>query len=313
MLRKASKTIWPLVGLAAAALSVWLLWRELNGISLSSIADKIAATPPHRWLLAIMATLVAYAALASYDRIALMHLRRIVPWRFVALSSFTTYALSHNIGASVFSGAVVRYRAYRTQGLTPAEIGVLVALCSFTFTLSSIVLMGLLLLIRPSVVDLFFDLPVWTGLAIGIGLLAFVALYAGGSLLGLKPLKLGSFHLYYPRLRVVGLQLLVGPIEIMAAAAIIYFILPAEGNPGYFLVLAAFIASFTVALVSHAPGGIGVLEFSFVTMLGHMDPADVLMALIVFRLLYLLIPLALAIIVVIAFEQRQWRLRASTQ
>ncbi len=64
------------------------------------------------------ASLVAYAALAGYDRIALLHLRRKISWLFIALCSFTTYALSHNIGASVLSGAVVRYRAYSSQGMS---------------------------------------------------------------------------------------------------------------------------------------------------------------------------------------------------
>ena len=68
-------------------------------------------------------------------------------WRFVGLASFTTYAIAHNIGASVLSGAVIRYRAYSTKGLSVGEIGVLVAFCSFTFALGVATLGGLLLLV----------------------------------------------------------------------------------------------------------------------------------------------------------------------
>ena len=52
------------------------------------------------------------------DHIALTHIGKPLPWWYVTLCSFTTYALSHNIGASVFSGAMVRYRAYTAS--TPA-------------------------------------------------------------------------------------------------------------------------------------------------------------------------------------------------
>ena len=106
------------MGLAAVALSIWLLYHELRGISFAELKGSFAAIGSRDWLLAGLSTLLAYAALAGYDHIALLHLRRHVGWLFVTLASFTTYALSHNIGASVFSGAVVRYRAYSSRGLT---------------------------------------------------------------------------------------------------------------------------------------------------------------------------------------------------
>ena len=84
------------------------------------------------------------------DRIALMHLGvKNISWFFVSVCSFTTYALSHNIGASVFSGAVVRYRAYTAKGLSAAQVAVLVALCSFTFGLGTILLGGFVLTVLP--------------------------------------------------------------------------------------------------------------------------------------------------------------------
>src|SRR5690606_37414217 len=90
------------------------------------------------------------------------------------------------------------------------------------------------------------------------------------------------------------------------AAAIVYFCLPTEGNPGYIVVLGIFLASFGAAIFSHAPGGIGVLEFLFVAALqSTIPPADILAALIVFRLFYLVIPLAISAVVVLIFERQQ--------
>src|SRR5918994_5447591 len=142
--------IWPLIGLLAVIVSGWLLYRELRGMSLDDVWDSLTAVPAHRYAFAALSTLVAYAALAWYDRIALLHLGvRHISWLFVSITSFTTYALSHNIGASVFSGALVRYRAYSTKGLSAPQIAVLVALCSFTFGLGTVLLGGLVLTVNP--------------------------------------------------------------------------------------------------------------------------------------------------------------------
>lgn len=302
--------LWPVVGLCAVAFSIWLLYHELRGISLEDVGEGLQAIPLHGWLLAAVSAMVAYAALAGYDHIALLHLGRKVPFSFITLCSFTTYALSHNIGASVVSGAVIRYRAYATKGLSGQEVGVLVALCSFTFVLGVALLGAILLLFEPEVLEGFVDvLPISASRTSGIVMLALIGLYVFGSWLGLRPLRIGGFQLYYPKLPIVARQMIIGPIELMAAAAIIYFTLPATGNPGYFIVLGVFVIAFSVALLSHAPGGLGVLEIVFLAGLPDMDRAAVLSALLAFRLFYLIIPLILALGVVLVFERSQFSQR----
>ena len=136
-------------------------------------------------------------------------------------------------------------------------------------------------------------------------MLVAVGLYILGSLLHLRPLTLLGFHVYYPRPQVVVWQLALAPVELMGAAGIIYFSLPVDGNPGFLVVLGVFLVSFTVALISHAPGGLGVLEYVFLVAFEDLNKADVLAALIVFRVFYLLVPLALALVVVPLFERAQ--------
>jgi uncharacterized membrane protein YbhN (UPF0104 family) len=298
---------WSFVGIGAVVLSCWLLYKQVHDISLEEIADSLRAINFHNWLLAALATTGAYIALAWYDRIALSHINRKVSWWFIALCSFTTYALAHNIGASVFSGALVRYRAYRSKELNPHEIGILIVFCSFTFALGVIFAGGIVLVIKPELVQRIAHISPWLGFGIGVLLLTSVALYVLGSWRQFKPWTRGKLHVEYPRLRIVRRQLLAGPLELACAAAIIYFALPEAGNPGYLTILGIFLASFTLALLSHAPGGLGVLEVTFLAALPEMATADVLAALIVFRCLYLLLPFALALLVVVCFEYQQWR------
>lgn len=295
--------VWPAIGIAAVVVSSWLLYREVRGLSLADIWSSFQAISMWQWAGSVASAGVAYVMLAYYDRLALRHLNRQVSFPFVAATSFATYALSHNIGASVFSGAVVRYRAYSSRGLSAREIALLIAFCSFTFGLGVLIVTALSLLIQPGIMRRYFDVPNVVPLVIAIGILVVVGLYVAGSLRGLRSRTIWKFDLQYPRKPVVWRQMIAAPLEIVAAAGIIYFALPPETNPGFVVVLAIFVVSFTLALVSHAPGGLGVLEVAFLTGLSDLPETDVLAALLVFRILYLLVPFAIAILMVILFEQ----------
>jgi hypothetical protein len=302
-MKRAMEFVWPAIGLAAVAFSFWLLWKELRGISLADVAASFDAIPASHWFCAVLSTLVAYGALAWYDRIGLAHLGRRLSWGFISLTSFTTYALSHNIGASVFSGAVVRYRAYSTKGLGMAEVGLLVAFCSFTFFLGTVLLGGLVLTFEPGIIERWVAAPDWLARLFGLIMLFGVAAYMAGSLLHFRPLKVGQFELVYPRPPIAARQFFAAPLELLGAAGIIYFALPAAENPGFFVVLGIFVASFSIALLSHAPGGLGVLELAFVKAMPDTPHADLVAALLAFRLLYLILPLVFALVVVVLFER----------
>lgn len=312
--------IWPVIGLGAVVVSGWLLYHQVRGLSLAEIGSSLSAIPPHRYALAALSTLVAYAALAWYDRIALIHLGVThISWLFVSLCSFTTYALSHNIGASVFSGALVRYRAYTSKGLSAPQVAVLVALCSFTFGLGTVLLGGLVLVIDPTLLARLEGLlpaaltnPV-TARVVGLAMLGFVAVYVLGSLMHFRPVKIRSFVVNYPRPEVMFRQLVAAPLELLGAAGIIYFCLPAHLEPNFIVVLAVFLASFSAGLASHAPGALGVFEIIFLTAMPDIPKPDLLAALLIFRLFYLLLPFAMAIVVVLLFERSRlsnaWRER----
>jgi uncharacterized membrane protein YbhN (UPF0104 family) len=311
-MKRVHDVAWPVIGLGAVAVSSWLLFRDSRGLSLASLKSALSSISAARWLFAIGSTWLAYAALAWYDQIALTHLRHRIRWRFVAVASFTAYALAHNIGASVLSGAVVRYRAYSEKGLGVGEIGVLVAFCSFTFGLGAATVAGFSLLFQPELIQRFAGAPLWLGRAAAIALVATPSLYAVGALLRLPPIKIGPYQLVYPRPPVAARQLLAGPLELIGASGIIYFALPMAANPGFATVLGVFVISFSIALISHAPGGLGVLEFTFVEAMPDVPQASVVAALLVFRLLYLILPLMFALVVVLNYEQKRLRGPAAT-
>ena len=97
-----SDWIWGIVGLAALCVAMWLLYRELHGLSLADVEASLTAVGPVGFAWVAGSTLIAYVALAFYDRIALAHMGFKLKWPFVAMVSFVTYALAHNIGATIF-------------------------------------------------------------------------------------------------------------------------------------------------------------------------------------------------------------------
>jgi uncharacterized membrane protein YbhN (UPF0104 family) len=326
---------WPLLGLVAVVWSVHLLyskllaeaaadpgvralldaggiWSDLQVIA-GVIGRKLALIPGRSYVLAICSTIGAYVALAWYDRIALIHLgrQRGISFSYVALCSFVTYALSHNIGASVFSGGMVRLRAYTAKGLTAGEVAVLVALCSFTFAFGTILLLGLVLVFEPQILAPLSSLSRHFAIApdaarlFGGLLIALCFVYTLGAWLKLKPLQIGSFRLVYPRMPIVLRQYVAAPLELMGAAGIIYFALPSEGNPGPHVVLGAFLLSFSAGLLSQVPGGVGVMEAVFLAVMPGVPATALFAALLIWRLLYLLLPLALSIPVIVLFERSQ--------
>ncbi|MFN3891524.1 MAG: YbhN family protein [Beijerinckiaceae bacterium] len=334
-MKRLKNLFWPAVGLFAVVWAVRLLyfklqaevatdpaikklledggvWSDLKVIA-SVIGDRLAGIPPSGYLLALLSTLVAYWALAWYDRIALIHLNRQrgISWLYIATCSFVTYALSHNIGVSVLSGGMVRLRAYTAKGLSTAEVAVLVALCSFTFAYGTIMLIGFVLLIEPEIltpmVDAFGWREIGRGAAMGVGatLLALCALYVLGSWRHFPPLKIGGFELVYPRMPIVARQLVAAPMELIGAAGIIYFALPPDSNVTFLVVAGAFLLSFSAGLLSQVPGGVGVMEAVFLAILPDVAPTAVVAALLVWRLFYLIMPLVISLPIVLLFERSQ--------
>ena len=184
-------------------------------------------------------------------------------WLFISPCSFTTYALSHNIGGSVISGAVIRYRAYGSKGLTAAEVGVLVAICWFTFVpRDGLSRQPAPLPARPRHPPLRRRCRRWASRSAwaSSGSL-FVALYVFGSWLHLKPLNLGrSICIIRASASCCG-SCTVGPAGAPGGRLDHLFRAAGSSNPGYLVVLGVFIISFSVAQLSHAPGGLGVFEF----------------------------------------------------
>jgi len=313
---KWKKFIWPVIGLLAIVGSFWFLAHdpEIRSLTWEGLREAFREINLHHWLLIILCTLGCYINLAFYDVIALQHLRKKVGFPFVVGCALTTYSLAHTIGASAFSGAVIRYRAYTTKGLSGPEVGVLVTFCSLTFSLAVMIVLGFAFLLTPGLGDrvsahISPHVVQWVALVT----LAIVVAYLASSALGLPDLKIRNFRISYPRFSIALKQVTIAPVELLFAAGILYFALPEANNPGYMVVMGVFVVGFSLALLSHAPGGIGVFEAVVIAGLPEF-PVDVkIAALLVFRLFYLMLPLVVGLVLVAMFESSQLKAKRKAE
>jgi len=299
---------------AAAALVLFggaleVLRRELHAITWPALVGDVIDTPLPQLAWALVLTALNYAVLACYDLVAFANVGRKLKTARVALASSLAYAVANSVGFAVLSGASVRYRLYARWGVTGEELARVVLTNSVTFWLGLLVLGGTSLLLGP--------LPAAHGVpgyrymaAAGALMILLAAAYLAAVVAGRGPLRLARFELPLPSPRLAGLQLAISVLDWTLVAAVLYVLLP-PGGPSFAALLAAFLAAQVLALVSHVPGGVGVFEGLMLVLLGpYVSPGRLLPALLVYRFIYYLLPLALALAALVADEL--WRHRART-
>ena len=92
----------------------------------------------------------SYLLLTLYDVLALRHVGRTLPYRRVALASFTGYAFSHTLGFGSLIGPSIRYRVYTPMGLTAGEVAETSAFVIVTFMTGLVAVFPLVALLDPS-------------------------------------------------------------------------------------------------------------------------------------------------------------------
>jgi phosphatidylglycerol lysyltransferase len=294
MIGHSARRIVPLVIIAVFIAALWLLHRSLDDSRLHEVLGYIRALSPGHIVAALLFTIAGYVALTGYDVLALRYVRRPLPYRETALTSFISYAFTHNLGFGALTGGSVRYRLYSLAGLNGLEITAVIAFCGLTFALGSMVIAGVVLTAAPArLAGLEGLAPPLVRLA-GLLLLALVAAWLIGNGIRRRPVTIGRWSLTPPSAGLTTQQILLSCLEHMLTAAALYQLLPAGSGLSYPALLGIYVLAIVASVVSHVPGGLGVFETVIVMFLPGVPPAQVLGGLLAFRLVYYLLPLAAA-------------------
>ncbi|MEA3034361.1 MAG: phosphatidylglycerol lysyltransferase [Sphingomonadales bacterium] len=288
------------VAATLAALALIALRGLLREVGLADIADAFAALQPWQIGAALSLTALSYATLTFYDVIALRMIGRRLPWRTTAFAAFTGYALSHNLGLSLVTGGSARLRIYGKAGLGAADVARIIAIAGATLWGGLFAVAAFAVLVDPGALPLALD-PGWARAgAAGVLASAALAVYAGGG----RTLCLFGWSVPLPTAAQAAAQAGIGFVDLLTASAALFVLVPHASLHAYAPFALAYVLACAAGLVSHVPGGLGVFEAVLAATLPG-PKAELLAALIAYRVIYYIAPLGCAALLLAALEARR--------
>ena len=285
-----------LLSIIIIAIAVVVLVRMLRGIDSNDVYAAVRATDPRHIAAAALFVAGGYFTLTFYDWFALRTIgRKEIPYRIAALSGFTSYSIGHNVGATVFTGGAVRYRIYSAHGLDAVEVAKICFLAGLTFWLGNVTVLGLGVSIDPVAASAIDQLPAFPNRCIGFALLFILACYVGWIFAAPREIGRGEWTVKLPSGPNTLLQIAIGIVDLACCSLAMYMLLPGEPNIGFITVAVIFVSATLLGFASHAPGGLGVFDAAMLVALWQFDKEQVLAGLLLFRVLYYLVPFALAL------------------
>jgi uncharacterized membrane protein YbhN (UPF0104 family) len=293
---------WKRLGIAASlfiiAFAITTLVRTLKGVDTGVILTALTEIPTGRIALAALCVVCAFCTLTFYDFFALRTIgKKHVPYRIAALSSFASYSIGHNIGATVFTGGAIRFRIYSDYALNAIDVAKICFLSGLTFWLGNLVVLGIGLVYYPSAASAMDLLPEAMNRLIGIGCLSGIAMYFGWLMLGENRRELGQngWKVVLPSARLTLVQVLIGVVDLTFCATAMYLLIPDQPHIAFLSLAVVFILATLLGFASHAPGSIGVFDAAMLVALPQLGREQLLATLLVFRVLYFVIPFTIAI------------------
>jgi uncharacterized membrane protein YbhN (UPF0104 family) len=295
-----------MVGVAAslviAGLAIWVLYRTFQRIEPADVLRKMAETPRAKLLLAAACAAGSYFTIALYEGIAVRYVKRWLGVVRPAVTALIAFPIGHALGQMLLSASAMRFRMYTPLGFSAVEVGATVLMCALPYGLAFGLLVDLALVLSAERLALVFGVPAGWLLALGILGLAKDLGYAVLVVRRKAPIRLGGWAVHLPTPRMTLLQVCVGIIDIGLVSSILYLLLPDSIGLGFMPFVAIYLAAILAGSLSHVPAGFGVLESVLILLLPQVPPAELLAAVLLYRVIYEVIPLLVALCLWGAYE-----------
>ncbi|MDX3924338.1 MAG: bifunctional lysylphosphatidylglycerol flippase/synthetase MprF [Shinella sp.] len=279
--------------------------RLTSEVRYDDVLAALSGTPWSSIALAVVFTGLSFAALVCYDANALDYIRKKLPLPAVALTAFIAYAIGNTAGFGALSGGAIRFRAYSRLGLSPGDTARVIAFVTLSFGFGLLAVSALsTLIVAPRIAGIVGLDALWLrGAALLVIALMVALLFVGRN--G-RPVVFKPINLRLPDTRTSSRQFLVSAFDIAASASVLYVLLP-ETHVGWPTFFAIYATAVGLGVLSHVPAGLGVFETVMVAGLGNAISVDQLLGgLVLYRLIYHVLPLLLAVVLVITTEIRQF-------
>jgi phosphatidylglycerol lysyltransferase len=296
-----------LLAALAIALAVFVL-NALRGllaeVRYEDIVAEIADMSTLRLGLAMAATSASYLALTGYDASALRYAGAKVRTSTVMLTAFIAYALSNTVGLGVLTGGAVRLRLYSAAGVEAQQVAQAVGFNAVAFgvgmTTFGAIGLGWDAVALADTIGLPPLLLQALALAVLLTVAAFIVLCQRRREVQIH----ADWTVQLPPAGLVVRQLLISALDLSFAAAALWCLLP-DGAVALPSFVAFYVVGIALGVVSHVPGGLGVFEAVILLACAGRVPAEqVAGALVLYRVIYYLLPLVVAVLLLAAYELR---------
>ncbi|WP_163030795.1 lysylphosphatidylglycerol synthase domain-containing protein, partial [Pseudomonas viridiflava] len=278
-----------------------------------ALHDSLFAVPLASLGGALLAAIIGYVILMGYELSASRYANVDLPTKTLILGGFTSFAIGNAVGLSMLSGGSVRYRLYSRHGIGAIEIARMTVFASLSLGCALPPLAALATLSNLSGASLALKLPVEvlaviaTAVLVGSILLA-VAIYRRRLPEQDIPhnilVRLGRRTLRLPNLRLTLIQLVITALDVAAAALVLYLLLPQAPPLGAFMLI--YLLALAAGVLSHVPGGVGVFEAILLAAFANeLGAAPLAAALLLYRLIYVVLPLLLACLTLLFTEAQR--------
>ncbi|MDP9122717.1 MAG: hypothetical protein M3O15_15330, partial [Acidobacteriota bacterium] len=296
----------PLFTVLFFAGALWLLHHELAAFRYRDVFPYLGSLPRGRILFALLATTLGYAAMTGYDTLAFRTIRVPLPYRKIALASFSGYAFSNSLGHPLFTSTPIRARLYAGWGLSALQVTQVVLFCFLTFWLGFLTLSGSVFLLEPLPLPAGWQLHVATTRPLGLVFLAVIGGYLWLAARRKEPVAFRGVELPLPGLGLAVGQVTLSCLDWGLAGVVLYALLPPAPGLSLLAFLALFLLAQLAGVLSQVPGGLGVFESAILLLLTSHDPTlappAILGALVAFRGIYYFTPLLAASLALAAHE-----------
>jgi hypothetical protein len=281
---------------AIIAVAAVVLYRKLHDINVAKVLTAVSTVEYRDVAKAALFVAAGYFTLTFYDLFALRTIGRAdVPYRIAALAGFTSYSIGHNVGASVFTGGAVRYRIYSGWGLDAIEVAKLCFVAGLTFWLGNVAVLGLGFAWHPEAASSFDQRPDSFNRVLGIVALLVLVSYVVWVWRTPRVVGRENWEVRLPGGPLTLLQIGIGIVDLGFCALAMYVLVPNNPDLGFVTVAVVFVSATLLGFASHSPGGLGVFDAAMLIALWQYDKEELLAGLLIFRLLYYVMPFALAL------------------
>ncbi len=305
-MKKYMRYLGPLLIAAIFCLAVYLLYNKLHQYSLAEIRASIDMIHPLGIVLSLAFAVINYCILIGYDWLALKAIHKNLPLSKVSLVSVIGQAVSFNFGA-LLGGTSVRFRFYSAWGFSIHEVLHLILILAVAFWIGALGLSGLVFIVAPPELppQLMSAMPLHNVRLLGVLLFGCAFIYMVLCFVMRKPLTIFGKTFVFPAPRIAVAQLVVSWIDLIAAAACMWVLLPDGVDVSFVQFLPGFLMAQVAVVMTHVPGGVGVFELVIIHMTNTPHEQMVFAAVLIFRLIYYILPLLVAATLLAGYEVRQ--------